>query len=234
MIPNGQAKTDGVAVGEASQWSGVPATKLHVQKGDSVKLSRFAPLAIFTLMLVIGVCPNALADNCSQTLQAPVNAVGDSGIQGTAQICIQGNSITATMRTQGLVATNAYTIWFVYFDNPSLCGFYASGTPGVCTGMDLITPANNPVGVFGRMDGTVAEASGVARFTGRFRGLQFSHGSAIHLAMFGHGPASTTDNRFLARQLLTPQRPPLGPPGEGTPDDGAVGKLVAAAVFSLP
>jgi hypothetical protein len=199
-----------------------------------MKLSRFAPLAVFTLMLVVGVCPSALADDCSQTLQAPVNAVGGSGIQGTAKICIQGNSTTVTMWTQGLLAANAYTIWFVYFDNPSLCGFYAGGTPGVCTGPDLITPANNPVGAFGRMDGTVAEASGRARFTGRFRGLQFSHGSLIHLVMFGHGPASTSDNRFLARQLLTPQRPPLGAPGEGAPDDGMVGSPVAAAVFSLP
>jgi hypothetical protein len=199
-----------------------------------MKLSRFAPLAVFTLMLVVGVCPSALADDCSQTLQAQVNAVGGSGIQGTAQICIQGKTTTATMRTQGLLAANAYTIWFIYFDNPSLCGFYTGGTPGVCTGMDLVTPANNPVGVFGRMDSTVAEASGIARFTGRFRGLQYSHGSLIHLVVFAHGPASTTDNRFLARQLLTPQRPPIGAPGEGAPDDGNVGNLVAGAVFSLP
>ena len=198
-----------------------------------MKLSRLAALAICTAMLVIGFNLNALADDCTQTLQASVNALGGSGIHGAAQICIQQNT-TVTMMTQGLVAANAYTIWFVYFDNPSLCGFYAGGTPGVCTGTDLVYPANNPVGVFGRMDGTIAEASGSARLTGRFRGLQFSHGSIIWLAMFGHGPASTGDNRFLARQLLTPQKPVLGTPGLGAPDDGVVGKGVALATFNVP
>ena len=198
-----------------------------------MKLSRLAALAICTTMLVIGFNLNALADDCTQTLQASVNALGGSGIQGAAQICIQRNT-TVTMMTQGLVAASAYTIWFVYFDNPSLCGSYAGGTPGVCTGTDLVYPANNPVGVFGRMDGTIAEASGSARLTGRFRRLQLSHGSIIWLAMFGHGPASTADNRFLARQLLTPQKPVLGAPGLGAPDDGAVGKGVALATFNVP
>ena len=199
-----------------------------------MKLRRFAPLAIFTVMLTIALNVNALADDCTQTLQASVNALGGSGIRGTTQICIQENSTNVTMKTQGLVATNAYTIWLVYFENPSLCGFYQGGTPCVCTGTDAIYPPNNPVGVFGRMDGTIAEDSGLARLTGRFRGLQFSHGSIIWLLMFGHGAASNTDNRFLARQLLTPQKPVLGPPGLGAPDDGVVGKGVAVALFNVP
>lgn len=199
-----------------------------------MKLSRFAALATLTLTLVIALNLHSSADDCTQTLQAPVNALGGSGIQGAAQICIEGSTTTATMMTQGLVPANAYTIWFVYFDNPSLCGSYPGGTPGVCTGTDAIYPANNPVGVFGRMNGTIAEASGLARLTGRFRGLEFSHGSVIWLLMFGHGPASTTDNRFLARQLLTPQKPVLGPPGLGAPDDGVVGVGVAVAKFNVP
>jgi hypothetical protein len=48
--------------------------------------------------------------------------------------------------------------------------------------------------------------------------------------MFEHGSASTSDNRFLARQLLTPQLPVLGPPGLGAPADGNVGHPVALAV----
>jgi hypothetical protein len=199
-----------------------------------MKLNRFATLALFAAMLVIGLHLNALADDCTQTLQATVNPIGGSGIQGTAQICIQGNTTSVAIKTGGLIAGDAYTIWFVYFDNPSLCGSYPNGTPGVCTGTDTIYPANNPDGVFGRMDGAIAEASGSARLTGHFRGLQFSHGSIIWLLMFGHGPASTTDNRFLARQLLTPQKPALGPPGLGAPDDGAVGAPVAVAKFSVP
>jgi hypothetical protein len=196
--------------------------------------TRFAALALLTTMLVVGLNLNASASDCTPPLQASVNPLGGSGIQGAAQICVEGNNTSVNMMTEGLLAGNAYTIWFVYFDNPSLCGSYAGGTPGVCTGTDAVFPANSPVGVFGRMDGTIAEASGLARFTGHFRGLQFSHGSIIWLLMFGHGPASTTDNRFLARQLLTPQKPALGPPGLGAPDDGAAGSGVAVAKFNVP
>jgi len=197
-----------------------------------MKSTRFATLALFTTTLVIALHLNASANDCTQMLQASVKALGASGIQGTAQICVGGNNTTVNMMTQGLIAGDAYTLWFVYFDDPSLCG--AGGTPGVCTGGDTISPSNSPVGVFGRMDGTIAEASGSARLTGHFRGLQFSHGSIIWLLMFGHGPASTTDNRFLARQLLTPQKPVLGPPGLGAPDDGAVGTPVALAKLNVP
>jgi len=199
-----------------------------------MKLHRFAAPALFTAMLVIGLNLNAFADDCTQTLQATVNPIGGSGLQGTAQICIQGNTTSVVMKTGGLIAGDAYTIWFVYFDDPTLCGSYPNGTPGVCTGADTVFPPNNPVGVFGRMDGVIAEASGSARLTGHFRGFQFSHSSIIWLLMFEHGPANTTDNRYLARQLLTPQKPALGPPGLGAPTDGAVGTPVAVAKFNVP
>src|SRR5262249_43752667 len=139
------------------------STEITCPEGGSMKPIRLATIALVTTTLVIGLNLNVLADDCTQTLKASVNALGGSGIQGTAQICIQGNTTNVAMMTQGLVTANAYTIWFVYFDDPSLCGFYAGGTPGVCTGTDAIYPANNPVGVFGRMDGTIAEPSGLAR-----------------------------------------------------------------------
>jgi hypothetical protein len=84
------------------------------------------------------------------------------------------------------------------------------------------------------MDGAIAGASGRLHFTGNFRDLRFSHGSMVWIIMFEHGPASTTDNRFLARQLLTPQLPVLGAPGLGAPADGNVGHGVALAVFNIP
>jgi hypothetical protein len=84
------------------------------------------------------------------------------------------------------------------------------------------------------MDAAIAGAKGRLHLTGEFHDLRFSHGSSVWIIMFEHGPASTTDNRFLARQLLTPQLPILGPPGLGAPADGSVGHPVALAVFNIP
>jgi len=78
------------------------------------------------------------------------------------------------------------------------------------------------------MDGTIAGNSG------RFRRLQFSNGAVVLLIMFGHGAASTTDNRYLARQLLTLQLPLLGAPGLGAPADGSPGHGIAVAAFNVP
>jgi hypothetical protein len=83
------------------------------------------------------------------------------------------------------------------------------------------------------MDGAIAGASGRLHLTGQFRDLRFSHGSTVWIIMFEHGRASTTDNRYLARQLLTPQLPPLGAPGLGAPADGDVGHPVALAAFNI-
>ena len=44
---------------------------------------------------------------------------------------------------------------------------------------------------------------------------------------------SETDNRYRARQLLTPQDPSLGD-AMGAPIDGPVGQPVAIAVFNIP
>jgi hypothetical protein len=56
----------------------------------------------------------------------------------------------------------------------------------------------------------------------------------IWLVLFNHGPASTSDGRFLARQLLTPQDPGLGTPGSGVTSDGPVGHGIAIAKFKIP
>jgi hypothetical protein len=81
------------------------------------------------------------------------------------------------------------------------------------------------------MDGGVAPANGRLTFNGMVRNLRVSAGSAVHIALFAHGPASTTDNRELARQLLTPQAPGLGAPGLGLVTQK--GFLVAGIVFDI-
>lgn len=190
---------------------------------------------LFVAALALGCVEMAAAADCDQLLKASVSDPhAISGITGTAQLCIDRDHASVSMRTENLISGNAYTTWFAYIDDPTQCGLYPGGTPGVCSDPDGVLPPDNPTVVFGRMDGAVAGESGHLRFTGNFHDLRFSHGSIVWIIMFGHGPASTTDNRYLARQLLTPQLPVLGAPGLGTAADGPVGHGVALAVFNIP
>ena len=65
----------------------------------------------------------------------------------------------------------------------------------------MTTPASNPEGVFGRMDAGVAGVNGRLIFKISLSSFLISAGSAVHVAIFDHGPANTTDNRARARQL---------------------------------
>lgn len=178
---------------------------------------------------------NAVAADCDQLLKTSVSDPHNlSGITGSAYLCIDDNEVTVSEFTANLIAGHAYTTWFAYIDDPAQCGHYAGGTPGVCSDPDGWLPATNPAVVFGRMDAGIAGGSSRFYMTGTLHDLRFSHGSTVWIIMFEHGPASTTDNRFRARQLLTPQLPLLGPPGLGAPADGNVGHPVALAVFNIP
>jgi hypothetical protein len=185
--------------------------------------------------MTLSCIPVASAADCDQLLKASVSDPHQiSGITGSAELCIDRDHATVSERTENLISGDAYTTWFAYIDDPAQCGNYPGGTPGVCADPDGVLPADNPTVVFGRMDGAIAGANGRLHFTVNFRDLRFSHGSTVWIIMFEHGPASTTDNRFLARQLLTPQLPVLGAPGLGTSADGPVGHPVALAVFNIP
>jgi hypothetical protein len=189
--------------------------------------------ALFALLAGLSFVPTAKAeDYCRHPLRAEVKP-NQSRIHGTAELCLDENNVSVSMRTEDHTPGNAYTIWFAYIDDPSQCGNYPGGTPGTCSDPDFVTPSDSPIGVFGRMDGKVARNSGRLRFTANLHDLRFSHNSMVWLIMFEHGPASTSNNRFLARQLLTPQLPVLGAPGEGALGDGDVGHGVALAIFNI-
>ncbi len=202
---------------------------------------RILSIRLFVAAMTLSCIPAAFAD-CDHLLRTPVSDPHQmSGITGSAELCIDvdhndidRNHATVSEWAKNLIPGNAYTTWFAYIDDPGQCGNYTGGTPGVCADQDGFLPADNPAVVFGRMDGALADATGRLHFTGDFHNLRFSHGSMVWIIMFEHGSASTNDNRYLARQLLTPQLPLLGPPGLGAPVDGPVGHPVALAVFNIP
>jgi hypothetical protein len=166
------------------------------------------------------------ASQCKAVDLQLVNPQNGSSVSGNAILEVNNTGAHVVMHAENLTLGVAYTVWFVYFDDTSKCL-----VPHQCAPPDLTMPAGAPVGVFGRMDSAVAGDSGELMFHGTMRDFRISAGSAVHLALFAHGPASLTDNQERARQLLTPENPGLGAPGLGL--GAQKGFLVGAVMFDI-
>lgn len=187
-------------------------------------------------MLIVGLALGAVARPAAEAsprgaaqtgcLETTLNQIRDSGVEGSAQLCVDEMGVHPSIDARELTAGEAYTVWFVYIDQPSACSATPCG-PDAALGDD-------PLAVVTRMDGAIADETSQLEFTDQLRDLRFSAESQVHLVIFAHGPASTTDNRMLARQLLTPQALVFGTPGMATVADGDVGHSVAVAVFTIP
>lgn len=167
----------------------------------------------------------AVAEDEDRDCQKVSLANSANAITGNATMCAGEEGIKGKITAQHLVPGDAYTIWFVYFDNPGACAI-----PNNCSGADLVNPAADPVGVFGRFSSAVADDDGNARFSGAVNNFSPSAGSQVWFALFQHGPASS-DPKARSRQLLTPETPGLGAPGEGVGTRKGFG--VATAIFKL-
>ena len=167
------------------------------------------------------------AEECDGvTLTASLVTLNSSGVTGTATMCISESGIHTRIKANSLIPGRPYTVWFVYYDDPTECM-----VSGHCTPADTVSPLANPEGVLGRYDSIIARAS-TGKFSGHV-GLQPSRGSVIVIPIFAHG-ALSADGHIRARQLLTPQDPTLGAPGLGTSSDGNIGAPVARAAFVVP
>jgi hypothetical protein len=192
-------------------------------KKQSIRLVATALLGF----LVSTSAPRLMAANQCKTKQVQgVVPQNGSSVSGGALLILNKNGAQVLMQVENLTPGNAYTVWFVYFDDTSKCV-----TPNHCAPVDLTMPAGAPEGIFGRMDSAIAGPDGELTFQATMRDFKVSAGSAVHLALFSHGPANTTDLQERARQLLTPENAALGEPGLGLgPQKGF---LVGAAMFDI-
>lgn len=160
----------------------------------------------------------AMAHDCEQQDIIDLGA----GIDGFTFLCFEPRGLQAQLQVEGLVPGYAYTVWWIYFDDPSLCE-----TPNECGEVDF--GGDDPLGVFGRFGSVVAARSGKAHINSRLTGMKPSSGSQIWIFMVGHGAADFSDGRHLARQLLTPEDPLAGAPHLGIVG-GPAGTPVALTV----
>jgi len=147
-----------------------------------------------------------------------------AAVEGFARLCLTPGAATGIVQASNLTAGDAYTVWFVYIDHPEQCAM-----PNQCADVDF--GGDNPVGVFGRFDSSVAPVNGRLRFSGSVSGFQPSNGSQIWLLIYDHGAADYSDGRHLARQLLTPEDPAAGAPNLGNIVDGPGFTPAGIAVF---
>ena len=158
--------------------------------------------------------------------------IAGSPVEGRGMVCETPFGLWSTITARGLTPGNAYTVWWVYIDEPGKCAGQPLPSPevipfpeppgyaGQCGLADFFTTDEsgeflNPLAVFGRMDAAIARSHGRTRFAGDFRHFEPRPGSQVWMFIFGHGPADTSDKRQLARQLLTPEDPGTGAPHLG-------------------
>lgn len=192
-------------------------------------------------------------DNQTVTSYWEENIFGNE-LTGRGTLCSTPWGLWSSMGVKGLTAGNAYTVWYVYIDKPEDCVNFPLtpqtadipfdepiGYAGGCGLADFFTeelddsgqPFLNPLVVYGRMDAAVAGHRRNTRFAGDIRDFVPSSGSQIWMFIFGHGPADTTDNRQLARQLLTPEDPVSGVPHLGIAGR-PFGYPAGVMVFDMP
>jgi hypothetical protein len=208
-----------------------------------MRKSAFLPVGSLVLLLSLGLLfflPDAAFGADDGCKNESIMALGATPIRGDAFLCIDPQGVGVSLHAKALTPGNAYTMWFFYFDDPSQCV-----TPGQCGPADVTAPGQcegpldlrdlNPVGVVGRLDSAVAPDNGNLDFAGRVRGLHLSSGSLVSIVIAEHGPANASDNRALARQLLTPEDPFLGAPQLGNCVDGfRTAEGGAIVIFNIP
>lgn len=117
-------------------------------------------------------------------LKTTLAALGNSGITGTAVLCIGETGVRVQIKAENVNVGHLFTLWMFYKDIPS-------------------GPTIGP----GRLDSTLS-AQDKVRLHGRVGGLATSSGSTVRLIILDHGTPSS-DNADRAANVLLPMG---GPP----------------------
>jgi hypothetical protein len=168
----------------------------------------YIAVAPLTGALVVQGAPTVQAESAKTSIQPLVVFGGDSVIPGTGSILVRTKEgVGMTLHSFGLVPGNAYTAWFVIFNNPKECA------TNPCSGADVANPHVRAAVLYAT--GQIAPEDGTADF-GAFRAVDDTAGQSgvgtamalekplkaeIHLVVRSHGPA--LDGADLQAQLST-------------------------------
>lgn len=155
------------------------------------------------------VSPAAIADGSAKS-EAPVFLTYDIGgeVVGNSKVVRTNNGVSAQIKTSGLPAGHAMTMWIIFFNNPLACADVVcdpavdGGNPA--TGFDFhygaghVVNGNNTT-LSGFLQAGETSTSGGAEVGGTAVPLLNPHGAQIWLAVHSHGPAQT--GQILAAQM---------------------------------
>ncbi|MEM1229130.1 MAG: hypothetical protein AAGI15_01230 [Pseudomonadota bacterium] len=185
---------------------------------------------ILSFLLALAAAPSAIAQapSVSPCQSAPVTVLPleEMSASGNARLCVLPERLRARGVLNDLVPGNAYTVWWVYIDQPGEC----QGGFAACVEAFFLDA--NPRAVFGLMDSGIASRRGQIYFEDTLNGMDPTRNAQVWYLVFGHGPADRSDGRRLARQLLTPEDPNVGAPFLGVEGE-PTGYPVAEAVFTV-
>jgi hypothetical protein len=116
-----------------------------------------AALLLTMFLLALGTGPAQADDECSEQDIIPLG----QSIAGKATLCVTGQGVHGRMRAKDLAPGEAYTLWLIYIDDPTVCD------PST---LDCFDDAD-PEGVFGRFDSAVAGKNGKVGFSGSVQGM---------------------------------------------------------------
>jgi len=121
--------------------------------------------------------------DCDGSVQkADITALNNSGLSGTAMLCIGDDGARARLRVEGTVPGHAYTAWFFYIEENNV--------------------------VVNRFDSALA-AQSATTFSARVGGLAPASGSTIRLVVVDHGDVSGMSSFVRAQNVLTPANRPF-------------------------
>lgn len=160
-------------------------------------------LALTTLIALSALAGGAAAQQAVDDTTAPVawhmqmQLLGRSGqVKGAvATLRTTESGAHVQLRTLDLNPGDAYTLWFVVFNNPGACASH----PAPCTASDLFAEGNPAEAQVTGVAGVIVGSSGRATFSAHVptgdidgwlpdQGLTDPQTAEIHLVVNGHGP----------------------------------------------
>jgi chitodextrinase len=128
-------------------------------------------LGLAACIVALALAASAGADGASQSTSPIFPFVNPNvTLDGYSTLVRNDSGVSATAHLDGLNAGGAYTMWWLFFNNPAACTHPVFTSGGVkvsdCGPADLATPAAAPS--FQYADGHVVGGSGQATFAGHF------------------------------------------------------------------
>jgi hypothetical protein len=163
--------------------------------------SRFRAAILLAAAALLLLAIPAYAARADRSTTMMYDMVTGDPVPGSVSTLVRtNNNVSFTIRTVGLEPRHTHTIWWVIFNDPSLCIDGAPDGSFQCGMGDLLVMGGAAEGTLAHATGNVVGGSGKGNFGASLRvgdtsgvidggdGLTNPRGAEIHLVVRSHGP----------------------------------------------